>query len=86
MLVLAIALLALTLSVILTVYRVMIGPSWGDRITAFDFLTSNLAVLIVIVSLQTGFADLLDAALIISILGFLSTVALTRYLLTRRVI
>jgi multicomponent K+:H+ antiporter subunit F/multicomponent Na+:H+ antiporter subunit F len=39
----------------------------------------------VVAALRTGFTSLLDAALIISILGFLSTVALARYLLRGRV-
>lgn len=80
-----IAIGCLVLSSVFTTYRVLRGPTWGDRITAFDLLGLNLAVLIVIVALRTGYADLLDAALVLSILGFLSTVALTRYLLHRRV-
>jgi len=80
-----IALVCLTLSVALATYRVLRGPSWGDRITAFDFLTVNLAVLVVVVALRTGLVGFLDAALIMSILGFLSTVALARYMLRGRV-
>jgi len=81
-----IALICLSISIVFSIYRVVVGPSWGDRITALDFLTSNLAVLIVVVALKTGFTDLLDIALLMSVLGFLSTVALARYLLNRRVI
>jgi len=82
---LTIALACLVLTVILTLYRVLRGPTWGDRITALDFLSTALAVLIVLVSLKTGQSSYLDAALIVSILGFLSTVALARYLLGGRV-
>ena len=84
--VLTIALICLLIAVVLSIYRVLRGPSWGDRITALDFLTSSLAVLIVVAALKTGFTDLLDIALLMSVLGFLSTVALARYLLNRRVI
>lgn len=83
--VLIIALICLLLAMLLTVYRILRGPSWGDRIVAMDFLTSNLAILVVVIALQTGFTDLLDVALLFSILGFLSTVALARYLLNRKV-
>lgn len=83
--VLNIALACIVASILLAVYRVARGPSWGDRITALDFLGVNIAVLIVLLALRTGFTAFLDAALIVSILGFLSTVALTRYLLHRRV-
>lgn len=81
---LATACVALSLAVGL--YRVLRGPNWGDRITAFDFLTVGVAVLIVLFAVRTGSTSFLDAALLVSILGFLSTVALTRYLLKGRVI
>ena len=80
-----IALVCLLLAIVLTLYRILKGPSWGDRITAFDFLGVIIAVLIVVLALKTGYAAFLDAALIVSILGFLSTVALTRYLLEGKV-
>lgn len=81
-----IALGCLATAMILTLYRILKGPSWADRITALDFLTSNLALIVVVIVLKTGFTDLLDFVLLLSILGFLSTVALTRYLLNRRVL
>lgn len=80
-----VALIALLAAILLTLYRVLKGPTWGDRILAFDFLGVNIAVLIVVVALKTGFTAFLDAALVVSILGFLSTVALSRYLLKGRV-
>lgn len=83
--VLTIAIVCLSVSVLLTTYRVLRGPTWGDRVTAFDFLTVTLAVLVVVVALRTGYTAFLDAALLISLLGFLSTVALARYLLRGRV-
>jgi len=81
-----VALLCLLVAVGVAVYRVIRGPSWGDRITAFDFLTVNLAVLVVVLAIRSGFESLLDVALLVSILGFLTTVALTRYLLLNRVL
>ncbi len=81
-----VALGCLLIAVALAVYRVIRGPSWGDRITAFDFLTVNLAVLVVVLAIRTDFESFLDVALLVSILGFLTTVALTRYLLLHRVL
>ena len=80
-----IALICLIVSFALGTYRVLVGPTIGDRITAFDFLAVNLALLIVVVALETGYSSLLDVALLVSILGFLGTVALARYLLTGKV-
>lgn len=74
-----------TLSVFLVTYRVLVGPSWGDRIMAFDFLSVNLVVLFALIAVKTHLLVVLDAALLLSLLGFLSTLALTRYLLVGRV-
>ena len=80
-----IALVCLIVSFGLGTYRVLKGPTIGDRIAAFDFLAVNLALLIVVVALRTGYSSLLDVALLVSILGFLGTVALARYLLSGKV-
>ncbi|CAM4430171.1 monovalent cation/H+ antiporter complex subunit F [Deinococcus marmoris] len=74
-----------TLSVLLVTVRVLRGLSWGDRIMAFDFLSVNLVVLIALIAVKTKLIVMLDAALVLSLLGFLGTVALTRYLLLGRV-
>jgi|TARA_B100000530_G_C15736384_1_gene399847 multisubunit Na+/H+ antiporter MnhF subunit len=83
--ILDLALGCLVLAGVLAVYRVLRGPSWGDRITALDFLGVDLAVLIVVLAMRTGIQHFLDIALLVSILGFLGTVALTRYLLAGRI-
>ncbi|HZJ10067.1 MAG TPA: monovalent cation/H+ antiporter complex subunit F [Trueperaceae bacterium] len=80
------AMLCLAVSISLTLYRVVKGPDAGSRITAFDFLGVNLAVLVVLVAWRTGYRAFLDAALVMSILGFLSTVAFSLYLLRGRLI
>lgn len=80
-----IALGCLAVAIVLTLARIVRGPTLGDRITGFDFLGVNLAVLVVVVALRTGFTDFLDAALVLSVLGFLGTVALALYLLHGRV-
>ncbi|RTR27499.1 monovalent cation/H+ antiporter complex subunit F [Deinococcus radiophilus] len=73
------------ISAVLVAFRVLRGPSWGDRIMAFDFLSVNLVVLFVLFGVRTGLLVMLDAALVLSLLGFLSTVALARYLLLNQV-
>ena len=80
-----IAIVSLVVAGFLGIYRIIRGPTWGDRITAFDFLGVTVAVLVVVLALETGYTVLLDSALIISILGFLSTLALARYLLHGKV-
>lgn len=83
--VLNVAFACLAASLILSIYRVVRGPSWADRIMALDFLAVNVAVLIVLIALRSGATAFLDAALIVAILGFLSTAALASYLLDGKV-
>ena len=80
-----IAIVCLSITITLAIYRVLRGPTWGDRVTAFDFLGVALAVLLVVIALKTGTPAFLDAALVLSILGFLGTAALSRYMLHGRV-
>ena len=79
------ALIVVGLSTVLVTFRVLIGPTWGDRIMAFDFLSVNMALLFVLLALRFGYHDFLDAALVLALLGFLSTVALARFMLFGRV-
>ena len=81
-----IALICLVVATVLTIIRLALGPNWGDRITAYDFLSVNFALMIVVFTIKTGFVAFLDIALLVSILGFLSTIALTRHLLNGKVL
>lgn len=83
--VLTLTTICLGIAVALTLLRVLLGPTWADRLIAADFLGSTLAVLFVTVALKTGFGPLLDAALLMSLLSFLSSVALASYMLNARV-
>lgn len=78
-----IATVCIVIAIILACIRIVLGPSWADRVAALDFLGVSVAVLIVLLALRTGLTAFLDAALIVSILGFISTVALARYRLVR---
>lgn len=78
-----IAFVCIILALLMAAFRIARGPTLGDRITALDFMGVALAVLIVLLAMRTGIEAFLDAALIVSILGFMSTVALTRYVMSR---
>ncbi len=78
-----IAFACIILALLMACWRIARGPTLGDRVAALDFMGVAMAVLIVLLAMRTGFEDFLDAALIVSILGFLSTVALTRYIMSR---
>ncbi|HEY0920507.1 cation:proton antiporter [Devosia sp.] len=71
----------LLVALLLTVARLIRGPTLADRILALDLLTVLAIGFIAAIAIRTGFSLYLDIAISIGLLGFLSTVALARYLL-----
>ena len=73
----------LLLALLLVLIRLLRGPSLADRILALDLMTTLAVALIAALVVLTGFTLYVDIAIAVGLLGFLSTVALTRYLLGR---
>jgi len=75
-----IAMLLLGLSMGLATLRLLRGPDIVDRILALDTLYVNAAAMLVLYGVKLG-ADLyFEAALLIAMLGFLTTVVLSKFL------
>ncbi len=77
---LIIAELALTVSILLGLYRLARGPHVIDRVMAFDLITTCAVGMIVLLSIQWGTPLYLELILIVTLLGFLTTVAFVFYL------
>lgn len=74
------AILAIAVAVALCLWRLLRGPEITDRVLALDTLYINAAALAILLGLRMSTLLLFEAALIIAMLGFVSTVALGRYL------
>lgn len=74
------ALGAVSVSTVLCAWRLLRGPEVTDRLLALDTLYINTVALVILLGLRWQTALLFEAALIIAMLGFVSTVALARYL------
>ena len=70
---------AVAVAVSLCSWRLLRGPELPDRILALDTLYTGLVALIILLNIRYGTALLFEAALIVAMLGFVSTVALARY-------
>ncbi|MBT9491373.1 MAG: K+/H+ antiporter subunit F [Paucibacter sp.] len=68
------------LALLLCGWRLLRGPELTDRVLALDTIYVNVVALVVLQGLREGNGLLFEAALIIALLGFVSTVALARYL------
>lgn len=75
-----IALAAVAVSMLMCGWRLLKGPEVTDRIVAIDTLYLNAVALTVLLCIRWRTELLFEAALIVAMLGFVSTVALARYL------
>jgi multicomponent Na+:H+ antiporter subunit F len=73
----------LCLALLVTVWRVIVGPSLPDRILALDMLTGIAIGFIAVVAVRTGFSLYIDIAIALGLVGFLATVAFARFVLSR---
>lgn len=76
-----IAFVALVAGQILSMIRLVIGPTTGDRILALDTMVINALGLVVLLGIFQGVQIYFEVALLIAMLGFVSTVALARFVL-----
>jgi len=72
---------SLALGQILSMVRVVFGPTPGDRILALDTMVINALGLVVVLGIFQGVQIYFEVSLLIAMLGFVSTVALARFLL-----
>ena len=78
-----IALGLLLVALLITVVRLVRGPGLADRILALDLITVLGCGFIGTVAVLSGFSLYVDIAIALALVGFLSTVALARYLMSR---
>lgn len=78
-----VALCVLCLALILTVIRVIKGPTLPDRILALDMLLAVSIGFIAVIGIKTGLTFNVDIAIALGLIGFLSTVALARFVRSR---
>lgn len=71
----------LALGQLLSMVRLVIGPTAGDRILALDTMVINALGLVVMLGIFHGVHIYFEVALLIAMLGFVSTVALARFIL-----
>ena len=74
------------IALLLALWRVVVAPTIGDRVLALDTLVVNAIGLIVLFGIAAGSQMYFEAAMIIAMLGFASTVAYARFVLRGNII
>jgi len=69
------------IALFLNLWRLLQGPTLSDRILALDTMYINAIALILLYGISSSSALYFEAALLIAMLGFVSTAALCKYLL-----
>ena len=68
-------------AMLIDLWRITTGPDAADRILALDTMVINAIALLVLYGIWRGTAVYFEAAMLIAMVGFVSTVAYCRYLL-----
>ncbi|MEY3309200.1 MAG: hypothetical protein RLZZ413_3238 [Pseudomonadota bacterium] len=83
---LSIALVCFGLSLLMNLVLLLRGPDLPDRVLAVDTMVINIIALIVLYGIRSGSGLNFEAAVLLAMTGFVSTVAFCRYMLRGDVI
>ena len=76
-----ITLALVVMALLMNLYRLTVGPDLPDRVLALDTMYVNSIALIVLLGLWLNSKTYFESALLIATLGFISTVAVCKYIL-----
>ena len=77
---------AVSVGLLLNLWRLISGPTATDRVLAADTMVINVIALIMLFGIQQSTAIYFEAALLFAMFGFVSTVAYCRFMLRGDVI
>lgn len=79
--VIAVAFAMVATAMALNLWRLTKGPALADRILALDTLTINTIALVMLLDMALATSVYFEAALILAMMGFVGTVALSKFVL-----
>ena len=75
------SMVVVSIAVLMALVRLLRGPTVPDRVLALDTMYINTIALLIVYGIHAGLGIFFEAALLIALMGFISTVALCKYLL-----
>jgi multicomponent Na+:H+ antiporter subunit F len=73
------ALVAIAASMLITLIRLLLGPTLPDRVVSLDLLTLQALGVTCAMAIFYDQSDFLDVAIILALMAFLSTLAFARH-------
>lgn len=74
----------LGVAMLLSLWRMLRGPGVADRILALDTLYINVIAVLLLFGIDSGSRAYFESALLIAVIGFVSTAALCKFVLHGR--
>ena len=74
------ALILFGIALLLTLFRLIKGPTTADRVVTFDAASAILMSMVGLLSIVFGTFSFLDSILLIAIISFVSTVSFSRFI------
>jgi multicomponent Na+:H+ antiporter subunit F len=71
--------LGATVVTLLAGYRVIRGPTTPDQVVALDTIGTTVVAIAVLFAIDSGSGFFVDVALVLAIIGFISTITVARY-------
>lgn len=67
-------------AIAITFIRIIMGPTYADRVVALDGMTTITILFIAMIAMFTNKIMYIDVAMIYSLIGFVGVVAVSRYM------
>ncbi|WP_202080730.1 Na(+)/H(+) antiporter subunit F1 [Caldalkalibacillus salinus] len=74
------AAIILSVSILISTYRVFKGPTMPDRVIALDIIGINIIALVGVVSVWLSTQAFLEVILLIGILAFIGTISFSKFI------
>lgn len=79
-----IGVVAIAMAIVFCLLRMLKGPTLVDRSIAADTVAMQVVALVILLTVRLGTLQFFDAVLIVSFLGFISTLAFAQFIGRRR--
>lgn len=61
------------------IYRILRGPTFWDRLLGFAVFSSKIIIVALLIGLVMGKTYMIDIAIVYSLLGFIGTIVISRF-------
>ena len=79
-----ITILLLAVAALISAVRLLLGPTFSDRVISIDAISSIVVAVIVLLSIGYSSQMLIDIAIVYAMISFVGTLAISKYLMGKK--